>query len=115
MTDNMLNKLKNDLNLVVLFSLISVMNGRIMAAILWFLVMAAIQDGWQHVQVEDWPKLSIVWFSLQLSMISSRVMVAFLWFLVKAVIQGGMINVLYFKNRDKHEKAEGRLLWPSFV
>ena len=21
-------------------------------------VIAAIQDGWQHIQVEDWPKLS---------------------------------------------------------
>ena len=38
-----------------------------------------MQDGQQHVQVEDWPKLS----GLQVSMLSSGVMTAIFLFLVK--------------------------------
>ena len=45
----------------------------------WFLlslVMTTIQDGWQHVQVEDSPKLSGVQFSFWVSIFNGRVMAA---------------------------------------
>ena len=34
------------------------------------------QDGWKHVQVGDWPKLSGVWFLLQISILNHRALVA---------------------------------------
>ena len=34
-----------------------IVNGRTLAATLWFLVMVAIQDGWQYLQAEHWSKL----------------------------------------------------------
>ena len=39
---------------------------------LWFLVMAAIQDGHHHVLAEDWPKLSGAQFLLQVFIFNSR-------------------------------------------
>ena len=44
--------------------------------ILWFWVMADIQDGRQHVKVFDWPKLSGVRFLLQVPIINFREMAA---------------------------------------
>ena len=42
--------------------------------------MAAIQDGqqdgWQHVEMEDWPKLIGVQFLLQVSILNAIVVVA---------------------------------------
>ena len=38
--------------------------------------MTTIQDGWQHVQVEDSPKLSGVQFSFLVSIFNGRVMAA---------------------------------------
>ena len=35
-----------------------------------------IHDCWQHVQIEDWPKLSGVWFLLQVSFLNGRAMVS---------------------------------------
>ena len=42
--------------------------------ILWFWVMADIQDGRQHVKVVNWPKLSGVRFLLQVPIIKFREM-----------------------------------------
>ena len=44
--------------------------------ILWFWLMADIQDGRQHVKVVDWPKLSGVRFLLQVPIINFREMAA---------------------------------------
>ena len=38
--------------------------------VLEILVMTDIEDGWQHVEVEDWFKLSGVWFLLPVSMLT---------------------------------------------
>ena len=43
---------------------------------LWFLVMDAIQDSWQHVQVQDWPKLNGVWFWMNFSVLHREVLIA---------------------------------------
>ena len=50
----------------------SISNGRAMAAILWFLVMVGFQDGWQHVQVKDSPKLTDDWRSFRVSIINGN-------------------------------------------
>ena len=57
---------------------------------LWFWVMADIQDGRQHVEVVDWPKLSGVRFLLSLSLILEKWQ-PFLWFWVN--IQDGRQHV----------------------
>ena len=56
---------------------------------LWFFVMAAIQDGQHHVEVEDCSKLSSAQFLLQFCMLTSRVIVATLWFLVIMLTPAG--------------------------
>ena len=43
---------------------------------LQFLVMAAIQDGQQQVQIKDWPKLSGVHFLLHVSISNGWTMTA---------------------------------------
>ena len=64
---NMMLKLKIDPNLVV-FAFCSKSLCRLYELwklFLWFQVMAAIQDGWHYVEVEDWLKLSSAQFSIQ--------------------------------------------------
>ena len=54
--------------------------------------MTAIQDGQQHVQVEDWPKLSGVWFFIY------GTLVVISAFLVMTAIQAGqhtMVNTMF--------------------
>ena len=48
------------------------------AAILWFLVMADIQDGWypRYVHVEDWHKVNGILFLLKVFILNGRIMVA---------------------------------------
>ena len=73
---------------------------------LWFpdssvwCVPDAIQDGWHYVKVENWPKLSGVWFWFQVSMLILWVIIAVLLFLVLVEIQDGW-----------HVKVED---WPKF-
>ena len=49
-----------------------------MVTILVILVMAAIKDGRQHIQVEDLPKLSGVQFLLQVPILNNRSIIAIL-------------------------------------
>ena len=48
----------------------------VIIAVLWFLVVAEIQDGQHNTKVEDWPKLSGIQFGLQVSMLTLRVIIA---------------------------------------
>ena len=61
--------------------------------ILWFWVMADIQDGRQHVKVVDWPKLSGVRFLLQVPIIKFREMAADFVILGNGWIQDGRQHV----------------------
>ena len=37
----------------------SMLHSEVMAAIVSFLVMVLIQDGWQYIQYKDWPKQEV--------------------------------------------------------
>ena len=77
MADNM-SKLSIDPNLVgfgIYYKLLSSILEK-WQPILWFWVMADIQDGRQHVKVVNWPKLSGVRFLLQVPIIKFREMAA---------------------------------------
>ena len=53
------------------------------------LVMAGIQDGWQHVKVEAWPNQIDQGSVFQVSLFNNRATTDILWFLVMADIQDG--------------------------
>ena len=61
--------------------------------ILWFWLMADIQDSRQHVKVVDWPKLSGVWFYYKFLSSILEKWQPFLWFWVMADIQDGWQHV----------------------
>ena len=58
---------------------VSILNCGAMVSTYMILVISAIQDGsqdhQQDVQVEDWPKLSGVWFLMQVSFLNARAIV----------------------------------------
>ena len=74
-----------------------------MVAILVILVMAAIKDGWQHIQVEDLPKLSGVQFLLQVPILNNRSIIAILWLLIMSAIQNVSQNEKLIK--DGHQRS----------
>ena len=49
------------------FSLqVSILNNIVMVAVFGFLVVVAMQDNWQQIQVEDWPLFSSVFYLLSI-------------------------------------------------
>ena len=49
------------------FSLqVSILNNIVMVAMFGFLVVVAMQDNWQQIQVEDWPLFSSVFYLLSI-------------------------------------------------
>ena len=71
--------------------------------------MAAIQDGQHYVKIEDWPKLSVVWFLLQVCMFDFEWQLPLVQLLDMAVFSSSPTSMFAWKFMWKRAKKSSQI------